>query len=203
MAYLFDQTYLFDLTHAMHEFLDQGGFPLWAILLVSLLIFSLFFERWLFLTRSFPQQLRHWQYDWQNRQDQQSWPVQRIRDALLAQGNASLNQHKWLLKVAIAVCPLLGLIGTVSGMILVFDELAFFGNANPRIMSAGIFKATLPTMAGMLVAIIGLLLQTLLKRLSQEQHEALLQSLSPLLPDQASRQTIKETAPPNKLGDSA
>lgn len=162
----------------VNHFIDQGGFPLWAILIASLTILVIFFERCLYLNLVFPQQICQWQRDWENRHDKQSWPAQRIRDALIGQGTAYLNQYKWLLKVAIAVCPLLGLMGTVSGMVLVFDELAFFGTGNPRIMSAGIFKATIPTMAGMLVAIIGLILQRIIMRLSLHKQNALVQSIT-------------------------
>jgi biopolymer transport protein ExbB len=172
MPYLTQQ-----IVHIKH-FLDLGGYALWAILTVALLILVLFFERWLFLKIIFPKKIIQWHLVWDIREDKQSWSAQRIRDACLAQGLVFLNQYKWLLKVAIAVCPLLGLMGTVSGMILVFDELAFFGTGNPRIMSAGIFKATIPTMAGMLVAIIGLILQNILKRLSRQKHHTLVQSLA-------------------------
>lgn len=171
----------------VQQFLEQGGYPLWAIMLLAMIICILFFERWLFLQYGFSKYILAWQRYWEAQEDKHSWSAQRIRDALIAQGNACLNRYKWFLKVAIAVCPLLGLMGTVSGMILVFDELAFFGNGNPRLMSAGIFKATIPTMAGMLVAIIGLLLQTVIKRMSRSQQQLLVQSL-PLAPEQNAQQ---------------
>tara|TARA_R110001599_G_scaffold113681_1_gene279002 strand:+ start:2692 stop:3252 length:561 start_codon:yes stop_codon:yes gene_type:complete len=171
-------TYFHEQMSSINHFLAQGSYALWAILLISLVILVLFFERWLFLKFIFPKQVIQWQQAWEVRQDKQSWSAQRIRDACLAQGSSVLNQYKWLLKVAIAVCPLLGLMGTVSGMIFVFDELAFFGTGNPRIMSAGIFKATIPTMAGMLVAIIGLILQNIIKRLSRQKHHLLVQNLA-------------------------
>ena len=120
MTYLAEQ-----IIHIKH-FLDQGGYALWAILIIALMLLALFFERWLFINFIFPKHVIQWQQVWELRQDKQSWSAQRIRDAYLAQGFSILNQYKWLLKVAIAVCPLLGLMGTVSGMILVFDELAFF-----------------------------------------------------------------------------
>jgi biopolymer transport protein ExbB len=51
---------------------------------------------------------------------------------------------------------MLGLLGTVYGMIEVFDVLAVMGSGNPRAMSTGVAKATIPTMAGMTVALSGL-----------------------------------------------
>lgn len=56
----------------------------------------------------------------------------------------------------IALCPMLGLLGTVYGMIEVFEVLAVLGTGNPRAMSTGVAKATIPTMAGMTIALSGL-----------------------------------------------
>ena len=63
----------------------------------------------------------------------------------------------------IALCPLLGLLGTVTGMIEVFDIMAITGTGNARLMASGIARATLPTMTGLFVSIVGLFLLTGLK----------------------------------------
>ena len=70
----------------------------------------------------------------------------------------ALNQQMLLIKTLIALCPLVGLLGTVTGMIQVFDALALNGTGNPRLMAAGVARATLPTLAGMAVAVSALLL---------------------------------------------
>ena len=64
----------------------------------------------------------------------------------------------------IALLPLMGLLGTVTGMIQVFDVMANLGSGNPRAMANGVSAATLPTMSGMLVAIIAIPFWTLLDR---------------------------------------
>ncbi len=53
----------------------------------------------------------------------------------------------------VAICPMLGLLGTVTGMISVFDVMATQGSSQPRLMASGISLATLPTMAGMVAAL--------------------------------------------------
>ena len=55
------------------------------------------------------------------------------------------------------MCPLFGLLGTVTGMIAVFDVMAFKGLGNPRLMAGGVSQATLPTMVSMVVALVGLI----------------------------------------------
>ena len=73
----------------------------------------------------------------------------------------------YIIQTLIALCPVLGLLGTVTGMIEVFDVVSFFGTGNARALASGITKATLPTMTGMAISIVGLLTYTVLNSKSQ------------------------------------
>lgn len=73
-----------------------------------------------------------------------------------------------LIKVLVGVCPLMGLLGTVTGMVSVFDVLAIAGSSDARSMASGISKATVPTMAGMLGALTGMLVVKYLNDYSTE-----------------------------------
>ena len=64
----------------------------------------------------------------------------------------------------VAIAPLLGLLGTVTGMVEVFDVMAFTGSSNARAMAAGVSKATIPTMAGMVASLSGLYFSSALER---------------------------------------
>lgn len=66
-----------------------------------------------------------------------------------------------------AVAPLLGLLGTVTGMIEAFDALAAWGSANPRALSGGISEALISTQTGLLVAIPVLFAGQFLRRRAQ------------------------------------
>jgi len=68
---------------------------------------------------------------------------------------------------------LLGLMGTVTGMITVFDVMAVSGTGNARSMAAGVSKATIPTMAGMVGALSGVFLVTWLTRSVKRRMEFL------------------------------
>ena len=70
-----------------------------------------------------------------------------------------------------------GLLGTVTGMIEVFDVMAVAGSGNARGMAAGVSKATLPTMAGMVGALSGMLFQIQLRRFAQSESERVADSL--------------------------
>ena len=157
---------------------NQGGAPLWPIMVVAFIIFFLTSERLFYMVVTFPAQLEKWLDSWRARRDHHSWHAMRIREAILAETQVQLDRSMWLLKACIVACPLLGLTGTVSGMILVFDQISFTGTGNPRLMSSGIFQATIPTMAGMLTAIIGMILRHSLLRLSRHRQDRLTKALS-------------------------
>ncbi len=69
-----------------------------------------------------------------------------------------------MIQTFVALCPLLGLLGTVTGMIQVFEVMAISGSGNARSMAAGVSRATIPTMAGMVGALSGVFFVTILTR---------------------------------------
>jgi biopolymer transport protein ExbB len=68
-----------------------------------------------------------------------------------------------IIQTCVALCPLFGLLGTVTGMIAVFDAMATQGG-NARSMAAGVSMATIPTMSGMIASLSGLVGSTWLRR---------------------------------------
>ncbi len=75
-----------------------------------------------------------------------------------------LRQHLQLIAVLASVAPLLGLLGTVLGMIETFEVIALFGTGNAKAMAGGISVALVTTQAGLLVAVPGLLVSAALMR---------------------------------------
>ena len=61
------------------------------------------------------------------------------------------------MKTLVAVAPLFGLLGTVTGMVSVFDVMSISGSSDAQAMSAGVSRATIPTMAGMVASLSGLI----------------------------------------------
>ena len=86
---------------------------------------------------------------------------------------SGLGSNYSLISTLIKICPLLGLLGTVMGMLEVFDALAATGANNPRSMAAGISKATVTTLAGMVVAIVALLANLFVERRASAEKERL------------------------------
>ena len=75
-----------------------------------------------------------------------------------------LSRHLAAIAVLASVAPLLGLLGTVIGMVDTFDVLAVFGTGNVKGLASGISVALITTQSGLLVAIPGLLLSGYLYR---------------------------------------
>jgi biopolymer transport protein ExbB len=72
---------------------------------------------------------------------------------------------------------MIGLLGTVTGMISVFDVMAIEGSSNPQLMASGISMATLPTLAGMVAALAGMFVHARLVKRSRTLESGLERSL--------------------------
>ncbi len=85
--------------------------------------------------------------------------------------NHRLENHLATIGVLVAIAPLFGLLGTVTGMIETFDVLAIFGTGNSKAMAGGISEALITTQTGLLVAVPGLYMKNfLMRRANNLQH---------------------------------
>jgi biopolymer transport protein ExbB len=84
-----------------------------------------------------------------------------VTEAILNESN-SLDRFGNFILVLAAVAPLMGLLGTVTGMIATFDVITEHGTGDPKMLSGGISEALVTTMEGLIVAIPLLLVGNLL-----------------------------------------
>jgi len=165
----------------VRSYLAQGGWIMIPLLAVSVVMWTLVLDRW--------REFTAWRRG--------GGPAARL-DALFADrragipgredldreilGECALHLRRSLeirlaaITVLAAVAPLLGLLGTVLGMIQTFDVLAMFGTGNARGLAGGISVALITTQTGLLVAIPGLFmggrLRELARRLQNSVDEA-------------------------------
>ena len=156
------------------DLLELGGPVLGIILFIAFTMWVLLFERLFYVYAEFPQELRLATQRWQQYRDKTSWYAQQRRKALSGALSSKLSRNFSLISTLIKICPLLGLLGTVLGMLEVFDALAATGSNNPRSMAAGVSKATVSTLGGMVVAIFGLLAISVFERRATAARERLL-----------------------------
>ena len=138
------------------DFMEAGGDVLWAICAVTLLMWALILEREWYFHFLYPKDLEQVFERWSARSEHVSWNSKQIRRQMIAELSEKLDHSLPQIKTLVALCPLLGLLGTVTGMIHVFDVMALAGSSNPRAMASGVSLATIPTMAGMVAALSGL-----------------------------------------------
>jgi len=154
----------FDAFVAIRSFFEAGGNVLWAILLVTTLMWTLIIERLWFFRSELPQRVAAVQSHWDSRADTTSWYARRIRDQMISEVSIEAHQFLLFIKTLMAVLPLLGLLGTVTGMVQVFNVMALTGTGNARLMAGGVSAATIPTMSGLVAALSGLYLATYLEQ---------------------------------------
>lgn len=164
---------LADPMDAVRDFLERGGDVLYLIVGVTFFMWVLILERQRYFRWGLPKDVHEVLTFWHERQDRTSWYARQVRAQLISGVRLSLERSLLMVKTLVAVCPLLGLLGTVTGMIEVFDVMAIAGNGNVRAMAAGVSKATIPTMAGMVAALSGLYFSVSMERFAQRETERL------------------------------
>jgi len=150
--------------NSLQQFLNSGGPVLVAIMILAFFLWAFIFERLAYYQVAHKPMLRRLNGEWNDRSDKSSWRALAIRDQLISEVKASTSTNVDIIKTMVALAPLLGLLGTVTGMIEVFDKMALSGSSNARDMAGGIFKATIPTMAGMTIALSGMFFPTYFER---------------------------------------
>ena len=170
--------WLTDAFEAIRDFMGLGGPVLKAIAVTIFLMWVLIVERLLYFRSTMKELSREIHDNWESRSERRSWHAHQIRELMISRFSLAVNRGIAMIQTLVALCPLLGLLGTVTGMIAVFQVLAVSGSGNVRAMAAGVSQATVPTMAGMVGALSGVLLVTILTRRAAREVEFLEDSLT-------------------------
>jgi len=141
---------------AVGDLVEEGGPFVGWIFACGVALWTLCLERYWYFSRVLPRESAAMLKQWQARSDRSSWRARNIRQAMISRLNAGMTANMPLLRVLVPLAPLLGLIGTVSGMLEVFDSMALRGSADARSMASGVSHAMICTMTGLAVSITGL-----------------------------------------------
>lgn len=146
----------FNLAFGTSELFREGGPFVVLIFASGVLMWALFLERYFYFSFMLPRQIRELQQVWRDRTDHSSWCARQVRQLLISKVNAGMTANFPLMQVLVPMSPLLGLVGTVTGMLEVFDSMAIRGSADARTMASGVSTAMICTMTGLAVSITGL-----------------------------------------------
>jgi biopolymer transport protein ExbB len=141
---------------AAADLVDGGGPFVFWIFSCGVVMWTLLLERYWYFGQVLPGEAKAALEAWNARRDHVSWCARQIRQAMISRVNLSMTANFPLMRVLVPLSPLLGLIGTVSGMLEVFDSMALRGSADARTMASGVSHAMICTLSGLAVSITGL-----------------------------------------------
>jgi biopolymer transport protein ExbB len=129
------------------DLLDLGGPVMWPLLCVSVWLWTLVLERYWFMLYRFPRLL-----------ELLAWPTEPTRPAIVVETEIQLAIQRYLnlIKTLSGILPMLGLLGTVTGIVETFDLIRIFGSAETRIVARGVSQALITTLAGLVLGLFGL-----------------------------------------------
>ncbi|HNR75633.1 MAG TPA: MotA/TolQ/ExbB proton channel family protein [Parvularculaceae bacterium] len=153
---------------AIQAFVVAGGPVLLTIMILTFILWGLILERALYWTTAHPMVASRAKRAWKAHKDHNSWWGHAYRDKLISEAKQESERFNDVIKTLVAVTPLLGLLGTVTGMVYVFDIMAVTGSSNARLMAEGISRATLPTMAGLFTSVSGVMFTYWFDRFAQK-----------------------------------
>jgi biopolymer transport protein ExbB len=139
-------------------FFDKGGFVLYIVFAIAIFLWTLLIERYIYLSFEYKKQKKAIFEDIKTLNINNRFKDE-VKRYLVEDSNLKLRSGLDFIKTLIIVCPLVGLLGTVTGMIEVFAVMAITGSNNVKSMANGVSMATIPTMAGMVVALSGILFE--------------------------------------------
>jgi biopolymer transport protein ExbB len=165
--------YYLPFLETIRDFFELGGPVLQVIGILTLFMWMLIVERLVFMRTGYRRLVRNALVVWDARSDKSSWKAHQIRNRIVTRVSAAAEKHLALIQTCVALCPLLGLLGTVTGMIEVFEVMAISGSGNPRSMASGVSKATVPTMSGMVAALSGVAMSAYLNNRVRRERDSL------------------------------
>ncbi|MGY6277531.1 MotA/TolQ/ExbB proton channel family protein [Methylomonas sp. MgM2] len=139
---------IFDWTEQQSEsVMDLGGPVMWPLLLVSFWLWTLILERYWYMLYRFPWLISH-----------RALFGDHAHPTLIERTEVRLEIRRYLnlIKTLSGILPMLGLLGTVTGIVETFDLIRIFGNAETRIVARGVSQALITTLAGLVLGLFGL-----------------------------------------------
>ncbi len=182
--------------YALLTYFHTGGFVMVPLLLVSLLVWLLIANRWFYLRRMGREVLSResaWQHIVDERVPHKGGIVgvltrqfmaeksgrqgldKRILDEAVICSRGPLNKYLDVIGTLTAILPLLGLLGTVAGMMSTFEVMSVFGTGDAKGMASGISEALVTTETGLIMAIPAMYMKNALEQRAEQLERKLVE----------------------------
>ena len=162
----------------IRDFMELGGPVLYLIAALLVVMWYMILERIMYINGPHKVAVKSAIDEWEARSERSSWAAHQVREQLVSRVGSKLRENLSMIQACVALAPLFGLLGTVTGMIEVFQVMAVTGTSNARAMAGGVSRATVPTMAGMVAALSGLFLSFWLQRKTEQEKELISEHLT-------------------------
>ena len=162
----------------IRDFMELGGPVLYLIAALLVVMWYMILERIMYINGPHKDAVKAAIDEWEARSERSSWAAHQVREQLVSNVGSKLRENLSMIQACVALAPLFGLLGTVTGMIEVFQVMAVTGTSNARAMAGGVSRATVPTMAGMVAALSGLFLSFWLQRKTEQERELINEHLT-------------------------
>ena len=120
--------WLADALEAIRDFMILGGPVLRVIAVTVFVMWVLIVERLVYFRSEMKTMSRDIHDQWESRPERQSWNAKQIRELMISRFSEASTRGINVIQTLVALCPLLGLLGTVTGMISVFQVMAVSGS---------------------------------------------------------------------------
>ena len=132
--------FFFGLQDTLLDFFEKGGGVVVFISFLIVLMWSFILERFWYFKYIHNDVETDIQNAWLETPNHKSWSGHQIRSMLISKANVKINSNLEYIRVAIVLAPLLGLLGTILGMIEVFHILAVTGGGDAKAISTNIVE---------------------------------------------------------------
>ena len=151
---------------------------MWGIFLASAWMWVLILRRYYYFWVVFPRKREHLTSAWQEHELRNVARGLRLRRVILNQLSNDLSRDLSLIQTLALILPMIGLLGTVVGMIETFYAMTVFGMGNPRAVASGVSIALTTTLAGLCSALPGYFLSSEMRRGIRAELERVAKSLT-------------------------
>ena len=118
--------------NTLRDFMSAGGSVLWLIAILAAFMWAIILERIWYFNAGHQLYMTSLKTEWDSIEDHSTWKAEQIKEKLISQAKIEVNKYLPLVNTCVALAPLFGLLGTVTGMIEVFQVMAFTGGGDAR-----------------------------------------------------------------------